>query len=361
MAGSSQNQKSRERKLRLGRLFTDAPVRTEPEEPQKVLVAGMVEARPQKQYPDTFFGRAFKVFRGEFSTLFKSAISFMFFTIPFAVILFWFAGYFQTLTLGSTFNFMADIGVGYPGVGDSLSVSVAKLYWEVHEPVMLMLAAALIIASLGLSGLFYAAKRSFYQDFYKKSFRTYWMGFAKYWLKYLITAAIGILIASAIATATIHLLARQALGNANAGDYCAVVFTWIFGAPLMTVPVVMMGLYTAYDLTVAQTFKNALVIIANSPISVIVVTALSIAPMFLFLAGTFMSVVAFALWLFVGATLMALCMIALAARGMTKCHILLRQKQQEIKQQEKRQVKTADKKKKPVQYKNPKQYKKKKK
>ena len=59
------------KKLLLAKLFTDAQVRKEPEEKQKTIVAGLVEAHPQKEYPDTFFKRAAAVMRGEMSLLFK--------------------------------------------------------------------------------------------------------------------------------------------------------------------------------------------------------------------------------------------------------------------------------------------------
>ena len=41
------------KKLLLAKLFTDAQVRKEPEEKQKTIVAGLVEAHPQKDYPNT--------------------------------------------------------------------------------------------------------------------------------------------------------------------------------------------------------------------------------------------------------------------------------------------------------------------
>ncbi len=53
------------KKLLLANLYTDAPVRTEPEEPQKILVAGLAEARPVKDFP--------------YTTLFRSGLSRYFF------------------------------------------------------------------------------------------------------------------------------------------------------------------------------------------------------------------------------------------------------------------------------------------
>lgn len=309
----------RVKKLILGDLFTDAPVRSEPEEPQKIVVAGLAEARPVKEYPDTFFGRAAAVFRGEFSTLFRSSLYFIAFTLPFIVIFAWFSGYFEDMILGGSYNFMGDIGVGYPGGGDSIAQSVASLYWDVKAPVFAMLAATLIIGSLGLSGLFYCAKRSYYQNYYKRITKTYWMGFAKYWWKFLVTATVAVLIGLAMAVALIYLLQQQTLGTADAGAYCAVIFSWIFGAPLLSVPLVMMSLFASYDLTFAQTFKNALVIIANAPVMVALVGILSVAPLLLCLVSNIFGIIVYIVMALVGATFMALGWTAMADRGMTKC------------------------------------------
>ena len=228
------------KKLLLGKLFTDAAVRKEPEEPQKILVAGLAEARPVKEYPDSFMARAAAVMRGEFATLFKATLFFLIFTVPFIVIFAWFSGYFENLTIGGTYNFMGDIGVGFPGGGDSIAVSVGSLYRNVKMPVMAMYGACFLFGSLGLSGLFYCAKRSFYQDYYKNWARTYWMGFAKYWWKFLLAGLMMVVVALGMVESLMYLLEQQALGTAGAGAYCAVVFSFVIGAPLLLIPVVMM-------------------------------------------------------------------------------------------------------------------------
>lgn len=360
----------KQKKLLLAGLFTDAPVRVEPEEPQKVLVAGLAQARPKKDYPDTFFGRAFKVFKGEFGLMVKSSLFFMLFTIPFVIIIAWFAGYFEDLVLGGAFNFMGDIGTGFPGGGDSLAVSVARLYWDVKEPVFAMVAATLILGGLGASGAFYCAKRCYFQDYYSRFVRTYWMGFAKYWWKFLLTAAVEVLIGLAMATSVLYLLQQQSLGTAGAGAYCAVVFSFIFGAPLMLIPMVMLSLYTTYELTFVQTFKNALVIIVNNPVTVSLVAILSAAPLLLCLINTIFAIIIYVAMLVAGCSLMELCWIAMASRGMTKCHLRKldadKQKQQELRQQARKESKAnrqqnnaPAKKQAPKPYQNPKKKKKK--
>ena len=310
------------KKLLLSKLYTDAPVRIEPEEPQKVVVAGLAEARPVKDYPDTYFGRAVKVFRGEFMTLLKSSLFFILFTLPFIVIFAWFAGYFENMTLGGIYNFMGNVGIGFPGGGDSLSQSVARLYWDVKEPVILMLGAALIFGSLGLSGNLYCAKRSYFQNYYSKTVKTYWMGFAKYWWASLITMTICVLIGCALGTSIIYLLQQQTLGTAGAGAYCAVVFSWLFGAPLMLVPMVTLATYVTHELTFFQAFKNALVLIANNLVTVPLVGIASAVPIIaMAVAGNIVGIIVFAVMVLAGCNLYALVWIAMAHRSAVKCHV----------------------------------------
>lgn len=309
------------KKLLLANLYTDAPVRTEPEEPQKILVAGLAEARPVKDYPDTFFGRAAKVFRGEFSTLFKSSLFFILFTAPFIVIFAWFASFFEDLMLGGIYNFMGDIGIGFPGGGDSLSESVSRLIWEVKEPVVLMLGATLIIGSIGLAGNFYCAKRSYFQNYYSKTVKTFWYGVAKYWWQFLITVTVMVLIGCAMITALMYLLARQEIGMAGAGEYCAVVFSWLFGAPLLLVPMTMLSLFCTYELTFWQAFKNAIVLIVNNPVMVAFVGVASAIPFLLMgVAGMVVGIIVYVVMAIVGCNFYAQMFVAMANRGMTKCH-----------------------------------------
>ena len=60
---------AREPKFLLGKFFVDADVVVEPEEPAKIVVAGMAEARPKKEYPDSPFKKAGAVVRANFALL----------------------------------------------------------------------------------------------------------------------------------------------------------------------------------------------------------------------------------------------------------------------------------------------------
>lgn len=57
MANQSQaaGKPAREPRFLLGKFFVDADVVAEPEEPAKIVVAGMAEARIKKEYPEGYF------------------------------------------------------------------------------------------------------------------------------------------------------------------------------------------------------------------------------------------------------------------------------------------------------------------
>ncbi len=313
---------TKEPKFLLGNLFVNAEVVVEPEEPQKIVVAGMAEARIKKEYPEGYFKRAIAVFQGEYANMIKTTVWFIASTLLFILVLTVAAKYFEDSVIGGTYNFMSAIGVGYPGIGDSISESVFRLYWDVYQPVIMMAAAAMIFASAFMSGQFYAAKRSFFQDLYKKSVATYWRGFAKYWWKFLLFGTIGTLVMLAMGTSLLNILAKLQIATAVAGDYVGVVFAFVFGAPILAYIMVLLSLATVYNLSFSGLLKDALVVIINNPLIVLIVGVLSAIPLLICIAGTVVAVIAYIAMAAAGFNFLALNWIAMAKRGMDKCKAL---------------------------------------
>ena len=317
-------QREKEPRFLLGSLFVDAPVVAEPEEKKKVVVAGMTEATIKKEYPEGFVKKAAAVCRGEYRTLIKASLWFLLAALVFVLVLLVAEPFFEDYVIGSGFVFTGGLGVGFnpTGVVDSIAEQTARLYWEVYEPLLLMLAGAGIIATPFLTGLFYCAKRSYYQNAYKRTTATFFMGFAKYWWKFLVTGVVGILVATAMGTSLLYHLSVQAGGGDTAGSLAAVILTFIFGAPLLLVPMVMMSLFTTYELSFKDTFKDALVVIFNNPVYVIVAGLVSAAPLLLLMASQIVSIIVVAVMFLIGFIFWALAWVGVADRGMTKCRAL---------------------------------------
>ena len=317
------NAKQREHKFFLESWYTDADIVVEPAEKAKVVVAGMVEAKPEKkEYPDAYFKRAFAVFKGEFGTMFKTTFWFIIASLLFIVGLVLGRTLIEKHLLGGTYNFMAGIGVGYPGGGDSIDQSVSLLYGTVFQYVLYILAGAMIIASPFLSGLFYAAKRAYYQDTYKQFINTYFVGFKKHWWKYLILGTIITAVLLGESSAIVQLLSLKQLGLETAGHYAAAILPAIVGFPIVMVCLAMMGLTVTHQLTFKQTFKNAVVVIANNLFFVPVTAAVSLVPIVGFAMGTMPAIITYLVMAAAGFSLIALGWVAMADRGMIKCKSL---------------------------------------
>lgn len=324
MATQYKQPKERQPKFLLSKLFTDAEHVVEPEEKRKVVAAGMTEAAPApKAYPDTFFKRAFAVSRGEMSVLFKTTIWFLAISLLFIVGTLLGEYYLSDHLLGGDYNFMAGIGVGYPGVGDSIQESVSKLYGEVKVYIMLIALGACIIASPFLSGLMYAAKRAFFQETYKYSIRTFFLGFKKHWWKYLLLGTLTAGVLGGIGISILKLLSAQQLGGATALDYCLAIIPAVIAFPVLAVLFIMMGLTVTHDLTFGQVFKNAVVILMNNLVFAPVLTVVTIAPFVLFFVMGFpTNILVYLIMVAFGFSLFSLLWVAMADRGMVKCRML---------------------------------------
>ena len=123
-------------------------------------------------------------------------------------------------------------------------------------------------------------------------------------------------------TALIHQLTCEQLGTANAGTMAAVVLSFIFGAPLLTVPMVMMCLFATYGMSLKDTFKDAIVIIANNPFTTVICGVLSAAPLLLLMINNIFAIIICIAMLLVGFVYWAQCWTAFADRCMTKCKAL---------------------------------------
>ncbi|MBO4694309.1 MAG: hypothetical protein J5656_00065 [Clostridia bacterium] len=356
------NVPQREHKFVAKGWFTPAEVRPEPEEETKVVIAGLREKIVKKEYSDTYFRRAFQVIKGDYVLLLRCAAIFIVSAVLVLLTITLGLTYFEKWVLSGPYNFMAGVGIGYPGIGDNLSLAIAKQQWEVYEPIMLMAAAVGILTSIFMAGFFYCAKRIYFQDVFKKVVKTFFMGVAKYWWKFLICVMCGVLIVAAMATTIFYLLQQQALGTAGAGAYCAVVFTFVFGFALLPIPMTMIPQFVVYDLSFIKTFKNAIVFILNQPISIIFTSIIAIAPVCAMFTSMVWQIIVFIVCAVIGFILWALWLIALSKRSMDKCKGYVAFEQRKVQAANKQAQKNApggNKKKKPVQYQNPKKKKKK--
>jgi hypothetical protein len=117
-------------------------------------------------------------------------------------------------------------------------------------------------------------------------------------------------------------LQQQVLGTLDAAAYCAIVFSFVFGAPLLLIPFATLCILPTYDLTLVQALKNSVVIIANTPIYMTITGVLSAIPLLLLIPGMVFSIVVYVLMMLFGCGFVALAWIAAGERGMLYCKAL---------------------------------------
>ena len=123
-------------------------------------------------------------------------------------------------------------------------------------------------------------------------------------------------------SAVVQLLSLKQLGLETAGHYAAAILPAIVGFPIVMVCLAMMGLTVTHQLTFKQTFKNAVVVIANNLFFVPVTAAVSLVPIVGFAMGTMPAIITYLVMAAAGFSLIALGWVAMADRGMIKCKSL---------------------------------------
>ena len=88
------------------------------------------------------FKKAGAVVRANFALLLKGSLWFAPAALVFMLVFLVAAPFFENYVMGSGYNFMQGVGVGLHPGGDNIAASVATLYWDVYQPLLMMLAGA---------------------------------------------------------------------------------------------------------------------------------------------------------------------------------------------------------------------------
>lgn len=273
------------------------------------------------KYADTI-GGSFKAFRGESKTLLKASLYFVFFIAPILVLLLYGLSEMMNAALASSYNFMGNIGIGYPGTIDSLVVAkAAKL--NVYKEFLLYFYAGAVIASIGMAGLGNVARKVIWNEPIKKYIaRPFFTGIKKHWWKYLITVAVGGAVALGMGEALLYHLAGMALGTAGAASWCIVVFAFVIGLPIALVAFMMLTILPSYKLTFWQVFKNAIVMLVNNIVSVLMVLIISAVPIVLIAVSSVLALFLYILMVAFGFSLFAMLWTGLGHSSYLKCAVL---------------------------------------
>lgn len=212
---------------------------------------------PKGAYPGGRIKQTFAVFRAEMNSIMRVNIWFILYTLPLIALLI----YVMPLMVNNMlqkFNFMGNIGVGYPGTSDSITDAALALY-GVYKNVLWLLVPCLVVMSIGLSGLFNCCKKYMWGEKVSPT-KDFYSGVKKFWWKYLAAMSVFSLILVAGGQTVLWHMSNIAVGNGDALSWIVTVIVCLVCLALLTVFGILLPMICTYDLSLLKLVKNALIL-----------------------------------------------------------------------------------------------------
>ncbi|MBQ7653315.1 MAG: hypothetical protein IJS93_02990 [Clostridia bacterium] len=170
-------------------------------------------------------------------------------------------------------SFIANIGIGFPGVADNLNDSLAQLYYDYRIILFPALIGSIFIAFAGLSGLFHCARGLMWGETVKT--KSFFRGIKRLWKPFLITG----LVVSAISAGVIYgmgwHLELLATTGANAGSWIVFILCLLVILLEVCVLIVLLPTFACYDFTFGEALGNAFKFLAIMPIPNLIIAIIS--------------------------------------------------------------------------------------
>ncbi|MEG2453449.1 MAG: hypothetical protein RSB20_01110, partial [Clostridia bacterium] len=235
-------------------------------------------------------------------------IWFILFLIPMFAVLFWYVNVAVSQAIVG-FNFMGNIGIGYPGGSDDAVQGMIAVY-DAYQKVLFLLLPAIVIMSIGVAGAFNCYKKYMWGEKVSVT-KDFFRGVKKHWYKYLIVMIVNALIVLGTGSALIYFLKLQALGIATAGYWVMLISVCIAAFLLMYVNMTLLPMICALDLPLHKQLKNALIISLKFAPAGLILWVVCLIPFgLLFVASTFVSMMLYMMFIMFGFVLYGLAFTA---------------------------------------------------
>lgn len=324
MAKAEKETKLKSKKFRCAKLFTSAQLRIEESEKPKEVIKGFVSSTEKYSFDsNVFFKRSSFLIKKKAKSLFASCLIFILFLAPFFISLFYLGRLLEKgieSEVSNGYNFMSTIGVGFGGAGHDYSDMWWNYVMKYKMTTVAMMALSMIIISMITSGLFYVAKRTYFQENFTKKVSTFFLGVKKYWWQFLITVSFVTIVITGMVEISFYISATT--DNIHPGIYVAAAFIYLFGFLTTMFSMTLLSIYVSYNLKFGEAIKNTFVVISNAPFTIIMTTILTAAP---FALGAIHRVAIGIIMAFMGIfgfAIFSMIWIALGHKVMWKCTLL---------------------------------------
>ncbi len=241
----------------------------------------------------------FRTFTDKISDSFKANLMYAaIFALPVLFLIFLLPNLLQSLVMDGK-NFIANIGIGYPGTIDDLTAALQEKFVYYRTFVFPLSIPAIILAFVGLSGVFHIA-RGFMWGEKVKVHKAFFRGIKYLWRPFLITGVIVAAIATGIMYGMQWHFEAVALGAGTALGWILFSVLLLVGAFTLAVLVFLLPTFACYRFTYLESLKNALLLMLTLLPTTLFIMAFSAGIVLLALAGNVFSLIIGLLMLTVG-------------------------------------------------------------
>lgn len=256
------------------------------------------DEQPKGVYPKGRFKQVFDTFSAEMNSLMRVNIWFLLFLLPLLAVLVWYSNFIVAKTVVQ-FNFMGNIGIGYPGGSDDAVKGLVAVY-NAYQSVLFIALPAIVIMALGIAGAFNCYKKFLWGEKVAVT-KDFFIGIKKFWHKYIIVFSINALLILAEGSIVIYFLKASALGNAGVWQWILLIGVSLVIYLLLYVNMMLLPMVCAIDLPIVKQVKNAFLLSFDYAILGIPLSLLLMVPIvLLFATNSFLNVLLYMVMLMFG-------------------------------------------------------------
>ncbi len=186
--------------------------------------------------------------------------------------------------VSSSYNFMGNLGVGYPGTSDSIIVAKTDMYDTVAQYLLLLIPCGVVL-SVGLAGCFNCAKKYLWGETVLPT-KDFYRGVKKYFWKFLVFTVLSMALVAGVGELTVWLMKCRLTGHNQAIAWVLTILGYIVGVLLLSVNVFAMPISVTYKIPLKDVVKNAAILNSRLILVSVAIVLMCCIPVIIMLAGS---------------------------------------------------------------------------
>lgn len=297
------------------------------------------EEEKKNEYPGGRWKQIIDTMKAEQSGLMKVSLWLILYLLPLIAVLVY-AIPVMVDKVAASYNFMGNVGVGYPGTSDSIIEAKTAIYDTYAKLVLLVVPCGVFLAA-GLAGAFNCAKKYLWGEKVLPT-KDFYLGIKRHYFKFLALTLVSAALVCGVAEVTIWLQKCRLTGNNQAVAWILTVLSYIVALLLLTVNVFAMPSAVTYKISLKNTVKNAVILDSRLLLISVGIVLMCCVPVVILLlgGGSILTFLVYVLMVMFGFSFVILSISALAQFSFDNViNPLYRETQVEVKKEARKELK----------------------